>query len=115
MRKILSGLCASTVALTFGLATLAPVTAAPVFMPRASESSVNFQNVQFSPDWRRGGNRAESGMNGVRTASNVAATAPITMAIAAITKPRRGYRQHNGVWFPTVAFIAGAIVGGGDR
>jgi hypothetical protein len=25
---------------------------------------------------------------------------------------RPGYRQHNGVWFPPAAFIAGAIIGG---
>lgn len=53
MKKILWGLCASTAALTRGVATLAPVTAAPASMSRASESSVATQSVQYDPDWLR--------------------------------------------------------------
>jgi hypothetical protein len=116
MRKILSGLCASTLALTFGMATLAPVAAAPTFVPLASEASVGIQNVQFRPEWRRKGNRFENRMErrmerrqghferrGNRAYYN---------GHRGYQEPRRGYRQHNGVWFPAAAFIAGVIIGG---
>lgn len=94
MKKILPGICVSALALTFALATIAPVTAASVYVPTASEFSTNIQTVQFGPDWRRNGNR--SYYNGHR----------------GYDEPRRGYRQHNGFWFPAAAFVTGAIVGG---
>lgn len=112
MKNILSGICASTLALTFGLATLAPVTAAPVFMPRASESSVNIQNVQFGPDWRRGGNRAESRNERRQDRFEQRGNRAYYNGHRGYNEPRRGYRQYNGVWFPAAAFIAGAIIGG---
>lgn len=131
MKKIMSGLCASTVALAFGLAGLAPVNAAPVFVPQVSGSPSDIQNVQFGPDWRRGGNRAENpaerlqGDRFDRRGSRAdhhrqgrqdrferRGNRAYYNGHRGYDQPRRGYRQHNGVWFPAAAFIVGAIIGG---
>lgn len=112
MKKILSGICASTLALTFGLATLAPVTAAPVFMPKASASSVDIHNVQFGSDRQRDRNRAENRNERRQGGFERRGNRAYYNGHRGYNEPRRGYRQHNGVWFPAAAFIAGAIVGG---
>ena len=52
MKKILSGLCASTLALSFAAATIAPVNAAPIFVPQTAQPFQDIQNVQFNPSWR---------------------------------------------------------------
>lgn len=112
MRKILSGLCASTVALTFGFATLSPVTAAPLFAPKVSESSENIHNAQSGPDWRRGGNRVDNRMERRQGRFERRGGNAYYNGHRGYDQPRRGYRQHNGVWFPAAAFIAGAVIGG---
>jgi hypothetical protein len=112
MKKILSGLCASTLALTFGLVTIAPVAAAPIFVPKANEVSANIQNVQFDPDWRRHGRRAENRMERRQDRFERRSNRAYYNGHRGYNERRRGYRQHNGVWFPAAAFIAGAIMGG---
>lgn len=109
MRNILSGLCASTLALTFGLASIAPAAATPLFAPKVGQTSVDIQNVQFNPVWRRNGaaNRMDQRQGfdrrGDRSYYN---------GHRGYNEPRRGYRQYNGMWFPAAAFIAGAVIGG---
>lgn len=112
MKKLLSKLCASTLALTFGLAILTPVTAAPAFMPTAREASPNIQNIQFNPEWRRMQNRAENRMERPRGEFQRRGNRSYYNGYRGYDEPRRGYRRHNGVWFPAAAFIAGAIIGG---
>ena len=107
MRQISTSLCAA-VAFSFALGTAAPVMAAPVLMPMAPAASSDVVQVQDrnwrghdrrGPDRRdrferRGGQAYYNGHRGYR-------------------QHRPGYRQHNGWWFPSAAFIAGAIIGGG--
>lgn len=111
MQKILSGVCASMLALTFGLATLAPAGAAPVFAPKPSEDSGHMQTVQFDRDWRPG-NRTERRMEQREGRFERRGNRAYYNGHRGYDEPRRGYRQHNGVWFPAAAFIAGALVGG---
>jgi hypothetical protein len=112
MRNILSGLCASALALTFGLTTLAPVAAAPAFVLKVSEFSENTLNVQFDPNWRRKDNRASNRMERRQGGFERRGNRSYYNGHRGYNHSRRGYRQHNGVWFPAAAFIAGAIVGG---
>lgn len=107
MKKILSGLCASTFALAFVLGT-APASAAPVYTPSGSQASTNVQSVQFNSDWRRNGNRAQHRQNHFENRGN----RDYYNGYRGYSEKRRGYRQYNGVWFPAAAFITGAIIGG---
>lgn len=121
MNKILSGLCASTLALSFALAAVAQVNAAPAFVTKAPESSGAGLNVQYDPTWRRAGNRLEHRMERrldrrqVRRADrNFERRGKHSYynGHRGYDGPRRGYREHNGLWFPAAAFVAGAMLGG---
>lgn len=97
MTRLSSVLCTS-LALSFAAASALPVAAAPVFVPKAPEANVNVDNIQYKRAQRnrferRGGTAYLNGHRGYR-------------------QWRRGYRQHNGFWFPAGAFITGLIIGG---
>lgn len=117
MKKFLSGLCATTLALSFTVASIMPANAGQPFMPKVE--SMRSDVIQVQGDgfprserriWRdrrdfrrhvrserrfhrRGDNYYWRGHRGYR-------------------HYRPGYREYNGFWFPAAAFIAGAIVGG---
>ena len=115
MKKLLSGLCASTLALSFAAASVAPVNAAPIFVPQTIDQTSDVQNVQYrmrgdrgdrwdrwdDDDWddrrrriiRRGDNYYMNGHRGFRYY-------------------RPGYRRYGDYWFPAAAFLAGALITG---
>jgi hypothetical protein len=102
MKKLMSGVLTVTLAATLSVATVVPLSAAPVVVP--SQSTANdVQTVQHK-QWRKmerhngrfyreGNARYHNGHRGYR-------------------ERRRGYREHNGFWFPAGAFIAGALITG---
>lgn len=105
MLKFISGACAAMMTLTIPFAT--PATAMPTGAPVFSQQDVvNVQYRDRDRRWDRRGDRRDRGRferrgnyhyyNGHR----------------GYREARRGYRQHNGYWFPPAAFIAGAIIGG---
>ena len=100
MFKIVSSLCAAAMALSVPM--IAPAVAMPISAPTWTQDGAT--NVQYRDEdgryrgWRggyqrRGNDAFYNGHRGYR-------------------QQRRGYRQHNGFWFPPAAFIAGAIIGG---
>jgi len=111
MRKLLSGLCASTLALSFAAASVAPVNAAPLFVPQTIDQASDVLNVQYRMrgDWddrwdndrddrrrriiRRGDSYYYNGHRGYRYY-------------------RPGYRRYGDFWFPGAAFLAGALITG---
>jgi hypothetical protein len=100
MKKILSGLCASALALSFAATSILPAAAAPIFVPKTAQATSDVEQVQsrrysqrHNNFERRGNNYYYNGHRGYRS-------------------PRRGYRNYNGWWFPATAFIAGAIISG---
>ena len=107
MKKFLSGFCAAALATSFAVASIAPVNAAPIFIPKAVAATTDIQLANHGGSrrmlrrdrfddrhFRRDGNYAWYGEHrGYRTY-------------------RRGYRQHNGYWFPAAAFLAGALITG---
>lgn len=121
MNKITSGLCASALALSFGLATIAPVNAVPAFVPRQAELATDIQNIQFDQKWRRKGERAQDrtdwrqgrrDLRGMDGRYERRGNRSYYNGHRGFDRPRQGYRQHNGAWFPAAAFITGAIIGG---
>jgi len=95
MTKFLSGAIATVLAATFAVASVAPLNAAPVYVPNtapvANGNGGSVEQVQYR--WRRGGPGYYRGFRGYRYA-------------------RPGYRYYNGWWFPGAAFVTGAIIGG---
>ena len=81
------------VSASFCLATVAPVAAAPVMMQKPSVQIAGETNVVQIRHQNQG---FYNGHRGFR-------------------QKRRGYRQHNGFWFPPAAFSFGVIIGGGQR
>lgn len=100
MAKIHSMLCGA-LALSFMAGTAAPVAAAPAFIPSAPEASSHVIDVQNRQQRRQQRNRFETrGNNAYYNGKR------------GYKQRRAGYRQYNGFWFPSSAFIAGAIIGG---
>ena len=108
MRKIVSGLLAATLSVSFAAAAAVPVNAAEVYVPQASPASPDIQKIEARNgdlQWRhrnwRGGprfSRNDSGAwwNGHRGYRHY----------------RHGYRRHGDYWFPLAAFATGALITG---
>lgn len=108
MKKIVTGLLAATLSVSFAVAAVAPADAAQVFVPQASPASPDIQNVEARNgdfqwkhrQWKGGRNfsRRDQGIwwNGHR----------------GYREYRHGYRRHGDYWFPLAAFAAGALISG---
>jgi hypothetical protein len=120
MKKLMSGLLATTLAASFAFATIMPVEAAPVFVPRTEAAQSDVQPVQYQP-WRKMGRH-----NGVARVNRGVVRAD-RYADARFYRRggigyynghrgyrgyRHGYREYNGFWFPASAFLAGALITG---
>lgn len=95
--QLLPRMCATALVATFTLPINLPVNAAPVFLPKAQTAQSDVVQIRDGARWRRNFRSGDAygwhkGHRGYR-------------------HYRRGYREHNGVWFPGGAFIAGAIIG----
>jgi hypothetical protein len=103
MNKIMSGLLAAALSVSFAATTAGPADAAQVFLPQAPSVSTDVQMVDHSP-WAKRHNRKNrrfsrhdgSHWNGHR----------------GYRKYRRGHRRHGDYWFPLAAFATGAVIGG---
>jgi len=121
MRKFLSSLCASALALSLAAATAMPVNAGEMNIPRPAtaqpDSQQGLQTVQYR--WRHGGrDHGRPGWNGHRPGHR-----PGWNGHRPGFRPgwynghrgyrhyRPGYRYYNGWWFPGAAFLGGAIIG----
>lgn len=93
-----SPILSAALALSVTLGSALPTMAAPLFAPSSPSASsdviqVQSRKYQRNRFERRGGGAYYNGHRGSRDY-------------------RRGYRQYNGFWFPSSAFIAGALIGG---
>ena len=102
MRRFLSGLCASSLALSFAVASLAPVNAATLFVPQTIDQASDIQNVQF----RLRGDRYD-GRRVIRRGDNF-----YLNGHRGIGYYRPGYRRYGDFWFPAAAFLVGALITG---
>jgi hypothetical protein len=133
MKKLMSGLLATTLAASFAFATIVPVDAAPVFVPRTEAAQSDVQPVQYEP-WRKMGRhynrvdrRVDRRINRVDRRVDRRIGRFDRQADARFYRRggigyynghrgyreyRRGYREYNGFWFPAAAFLAGALITG---
>jgi hypothetical protein len=128
MKKFLSGLCASALTVAVGLTGVMPANAAPVYVPsavKAQQSDVI--QVQDGMRWkkRRGGWSSGPSFGNDRINRNIRRSNNWDgnwrrsgsrygwyNGHRGYRYKRRGYRYHDGFWFPAGAFIAGAVIGG---
>jgi hypothetical protein len=114
-------------ALAMAATGLSPAYAAPLSVSPSVPSSPVI-NVQGPQDWsnrgqrsrerrgqqrnefRRGGPREAAGRDFQRRGNNY-----YYRGHRGSRERRPGYRQYQGWWFPSAAFIAGAIIGGANR
>ena len=114
MKTLMSGLLATTLAASFAFATIAPVNAAPAFVPRTEAAQNDVQPVQYQP-WRKGRNfdrRVDRRMDRREARFERRGGIGYYNGRRGYREYRRGYREYNGFWFPAAAFIAGALITG---
>jgi hypothetical protein len=122
MKKLMSGLLATTLAASFAFASVVPVNAAPVFVPRTEAAQSDVQTVQYEP-WRRMGrhyNRVDRRVDRRIGRYDRQADARFYRrgginyynGYRGYRYYRPGYRRYNDWWFPAGAFAAGALVTG---
>jgi hypothetical protein len=111
MKKFLSIICASAIALTGVAATSAPAIAAPALARTVDmgTTNANVVEVQYRGDRRydRRDHRRDVRRGFYRDRGHA-----FYNGHRGYRDRRAGYRQYNGYWFPAAAFIAGAIAGG---
>lgn len=103
MKKIVTGLLAATLSVSFAAAAAVPANAAQIFVPQAQTPSPDIQAVDYKP-WLRHNRhfdgrfaRRDGGWwNGHR----------------GYREYRPGYRRHGDYWFPLAAFATGALITG---
>ena len=111
MKKLLSGLCASALALSFGVASVAPVNAAPIYVPQTVAPASDVQHVQYRMRGDRGDrwdrDRDDRRRRIVRRGDRF-----YLNGHRGYRYHRPGYRRHGEFWFPAAAFLAGALITG---
>jgi hypothetical protein len=126
MRKILSGLCATTLAASFAIASAVPVNAVPLVVPQAPVAQSDIIKVQsrgrevMEERWLRRqfrGDRREF-RRGIRDRRDFRRSVRRDRdrygwyrGHRGYRSYRPGYRRHGDFWFPAAAFITGAIIG----
>jgi hypothetical protein len=117
MKKLLSGLMATTLAASFAIASAMPLNAAPMFVPKSEQMRTDVEKVQYGPEWRRV-NRNRDWRRANRYDRRAEARFYRRGGIGyyrghrGYREYRRGYREYNGWWFPAAAFVAGALITG---
>lgn len=121
MKKLLSTLCATALAASVTVTGMLPAGAAPVYVPKAPTVQPQSDVIQVQDyRWKRRFNRRfddgrffmrRGDFDGPRIRRFDGDVAWYN-GHRGYRKWRRGYRYHDGFWFPAGAFIAGAIVGG---
>ncbi|TIS61478.1 MAG: BA14K family protein [Mesorhizobium sp.] len=112
MKKIVSGLLAATLSVSFAAAAAVPANAAQIYVPQAAPASSDIQNIEARNgdlqwrhrNWR--GNR-DFGRNFARRDGGV-----WWNGHRGYREYRRGYRRHGDYWFPLAAFATGALITG---
>lgn len=129
MKKFLSSLCATSLALSFTVASFMPANAAPPFVPRVESAQHPVIQIQsrggevramqklrreYRPrgEFRRDRREFRRAVRQDRREFQRRGDHHYWRGHRGYRHHHRGYREHNGFWFPAAAFIAGAIVSG---
>lgn len=115
MNKIVSGILATTLSVSFGAAAM-PANAAQMFVPQASATSSDVLNVGESryPDrWRHANRHFNGNRNfGARNFARNNDGGGYWNGHRGYREYHRGYRRHGDYWFPLAAFATGALITG---
>jgi hypothetical protein len=120
MNKIVSGILATTLSVSFSAAAM-PANAAQMFVPQASGTSSDIVNVGETryDQWRHGnrhfnGNRnfGNRNFNGNRSFARNNDGGGYWNGHRGYRDYHRGYRRHGDYWFPLAAFATGALITG---
>ncbi len=117
MNKIVSGILATSLSISFAAAAM-PANAAQMFMPQAPDASSNIQNVEARNgdlQWKkRNGERRHFNRNfsGNRNFTRNNDGGAYWNGHRGYREYHRGYRRHGDYWFPLAAFAAGALISG---
>jgi hypothetical protein len=127
MKKFFTGLCATTLALTFAATSIMPVNAAQPFVPKIESAQPDVTQVQYRDQYGQRFVRRDNRIDrrefrhdrrdfrrDVRQDRrfNRRGDNYYWRGHRGYRDYRPGYREYNGFWFPAAAFIAGAIVSG---
>jgi len=118
MKKIVSGLCAASMAVGIVGSAISSAQAAPMPFMKPEASVKHVQEVQFRRDSdrdrfeRRRDDRHRAERRVVRPRFEHRGGYGYYNGHRGHREYRRGYRHYNGWWFPPAAFVAGAIIGG---
>ena len=108
MRKMMSGMLAAVLSVSFIGAEIATASAAPLYVPQAPTASSDVQTVAGrgdGPRWnRRNHFRGQREFRGQRDG--------YWNGHRGYREYRRGYKRHGDLWFPLAAFATGAIISG---
>ncbi|WP_027058899.1 BA14K family protein [Mesorhizobium loti] len=119
MNKIVTGILATTLSVSFGAAAAMPANAAQMFVPQAASTSSDVQSVDYKP-WmknhhgnrnfgnRNFGNRNFGGRNFARNNDG----GGFWNGHRGYRDYHQGYRRHGDYWFPLAAFATGALITG---
>ena len=118
MKKLMSGLLATTLAASFAVASAIPANAAPVFVPKSDTAQrTDVQTVQYDP-WRRAhrmdrrfDHRVDRRIDR-RFDRRFARNDGYYNGYRGYRSYHHGYRRHGDLWFPAAAFLAGALITG---
>lgn len=112
MNRILSGVLAATLSVSFAAADVLSANAASFYVPQAQSASSDVQTVEArngDTQWiRRHGDRRYVNRN--RTFSRN--DGMYWNGHRGYREYRRGYRRHGDYWFPLAAFATGALITG---
>ena len=114
MKTLLSGMCAAALGATFAVTSVAPLNAAPIFVPKAQTAQPDVIQVQDGMRWRKRNSRKGGNVNENWRGNNFRRDGNYAWynGKRGYRYKRAGYRYYNGFWFPAGTFIAGAVIGG---
>jgi BA14K-like protein len=118
MKKVISGICAASMAVGVFGSAVSPAMAAPIPAVKLEVANSGLQQVQYRRDHdrdrydRRRFDRPRHERRVERPRFEHRGGWGYYNGHRGNREYRRGYRQHNGWWFPPAAFVAGAIIGG---
>lgn len=112
MNRIMSGMLATTLSISFAAAEIVPVNAQPSYAPPAQGLTSNVQTVQYEP-WRRHRNfNRDFSRRDFSRRSFARDDGMYWRGHRGYREYRRGYRRHGDYWFPLAAFATGALITG---
>ena len=111
MKKLMSGLLATSLAASFAVASVVPVNATPVFVPKADtapDRRAERSIPAMAPDEPvRSAHRPHASIAG-----RVARNDGYYNGYRGYRDYHHGYRRHGDYWYPAAAFLAGALITG---